>query len=175
MKLPRERCRVTIQTNQFVSEINVRACKYDGRVHRSWAGRLRERNNSLIVLDAEFSEEVRHPLLGTIAPGTLSTEYYWTDRWYNVFRFAETNGALRNYYCNINRPAEFDDQVLSFVDLDIDVLVAPDFSYSVLDREEFAVNAVQFEYPAEDCRQAHQALDELIALIETRRFPFDRG
>lgn len=157
----------------LVSEIVVRACKYDGRVHRNWVGRLRERTGSLIVIDAEFAEEVRHPLLGTIAPGTLSTEYYWTDRWYNVFRFAEANGALRNYYCNINRPAEFDDQLLSFVDLDIDVLVAPDYTYSLLDTEEFAINAARFAYPEEVCRHAHQALDELIRLIQTRRFPFD--
>lgn len=164
---------MTPSINQSVPEINVRACKYDGHVHRSWVGRLRERRGSLIVLDAEFAEEVRHPLLGRIAPGTRSTEYYWTDRWYNVFRFAETTGALRNYYCNINAPAVFDDHVLSFVDLDIDVLVAPDFSYSVLDREEFAVNALRFKYPAEVCRQAQLALDELIALVETRHFPFN--
>ena len=163
---------MTLQTNASVPQINVRACKYDGRVHRSWAGRLRERRGSLIVLDAVFAEEVRHPLLGMIAPGTRSTEYYWTDRWYNIFRFAETSGALRNYYCNINAPAEFDNHVLSFVDLDIDVLVAPDYSYSGLDTEEFAVNAARFEYPADVCRQAQRALDELIALIKTRRFPF---
>nr|MBA3442190.1 DUF402 domain-containing protein [Pyrinomonadaceae bacterium] len=142
---------MTLQINASQSEINVRACKYDGRVHRSWAGRLREHRGSLIVLDAEFAEEVRHPLLGTIAPGTLSTEYYWTDRWYNVFRFAHPNGRLRNYYCNINRPAVFDDTVLSFVDLDMDVLVAPDYTYSVLDTEEFAINAAQFEYPEDVC------------------------
>ena len=153
-------------------EISVRACKYDGRVHRSWAAQLRERRGSLIVLDAVFAEEVRHPLLGTIAPGTRSTEYFWTDQWYSVFRFAETSGALRNYYCNINAPAEFDDHVLRFVDLDIDVLVAPDYSYSVLDTEEFAANATRFGYPAELCRRSAEALAELITLIETRRFPF---
>lgn len=165
---------MTLETTWQAPNISVRACKYDGRVHRSWMAQLRERTGSLIVLDAEFAEEIRHPLLGTIAAGTRSAEYYWTDRWYNVFRFAEESGGLRNYYCNINMPAEFADDVLSFIDLDIDVLVAPDDSYKILDTEEFTVNAERFRYPEDVCRQAHRALDELIELIETGRFPFNQ-
>ena len=150
----------------------VHSCKYDGRIHRRWHARLAERRDTLLVLDAAFEEEICHPLLGTIAPGTLSTEYYWTDRWYSVFRFREPAGPLRNFYCNINTPAEFDGSLLTFIDLDVDVLVAPDFSYSVLDEDEFAVHAVRFGYPPEIHRRAREALDELIMLIEKRQFPF---
>jgi protein associated with RNAse G/E len=117
---------------------------------------------------------VRHPALGTIAAGTHSTEYYWTDRWYSVFRFREPAGRLRNYYCNVNRPALFDGRTLSFVDLDIDVLVAPDFSYAVLDEEEFAAHSARFGYTDEVLRRVAEARAELTRLIETRAFPFDQ-
>ncbi len=152
--------------------IEVQARKYDGRVHRRWPATVVSQAGTLLVLDAAFAEEIRHPLLGTILPGTLSTEYYWTDRWYNVFRFCEPTGALRNYYCNVNTPAIFDGHTLSFTDLDIDVLIAPDFSFRVLDEEEFQVNSQRYGYPPELARRAHSALDELIALIESRQFPF---
>ncbi|MCA1643516.1 MAG: DUF402 domain-containing protein [Acidobacteria bacterium] len=150
----------------------VRSLKYDGRVHREWRARLVGRAGSLVVVEGVFESEVVHPLLGTVAVGTLSTEYYWTDRWYSVFRFREPGGGLRNYYCNVNRPAEFDGRLLTFVDLDIDVLVAPDFSYSVLDEDEFEAHAARYEYPPEVRRRVPRALSELIELIEDRRFPF---
>jgi hypothetical protein len=156
-------------------DVRVDSLKYDGRLHRSWPARLIRRAGALVVVEGVFSSEVRHQLLGTIAAGTRSTEYYWTDRWYSVFRFREPAGGLRNYYCNINRPAEFDGRVLAFVDLDIDVLVSPDFTYAVLDEDEFAEHAARYGYTPEVHRRVAAAREELITLIEARVFPFDGG
>ncbi|HEY0097834.1 MAG TPA: DUF402 domain-containing protein [Pyrinomonadaceae bacterium] len=153
--------------------VTVHARKFDGRLHREWQAGLVRRVGSLVVVEGVFAEEIRHDQLGTIAPGTLSAEYYWTDRWYSVFRFHEPWGALRNYYCNINQPAKFDGHVLTFTDLDIDVLVAPDFSYRILDEEEFAANAALYGYPESVRESARHALAELLSLIERREHPFD--
>ena len=127
----------------------------------------------MLVLDAVFAQAVQHDLLGTIASGTISTEYYWLDRWYNIFRFSDRSRTLQNFYCNVGLPPSFDGRVLSYVDLDIDVLVKPDFSYQVLDLEDFEENARRYDYPLEVRDKARAALSELIRLIETRSFPFD--
>ena len=153
----------------------VRARKFDGRLHREWQARLVAQTNSLVIVEGVFESEILHPQLGRIAPGTQSTEYYWTDRHYSVFRFREPSGALRNYYCNINLPAEFDGRVLTFIDLDIDVLVAPDFSQRILDEDEFAVNAARYRYPADVRAAVPRALAELTVLIERRHYPFDES
>lgn len=153
--------------------IVVRVTKYDGTEHRRWPAALVEQRASLLILDAVFDEEIEHDLLGTIAQGTISTEYYWLDRWYNVFRFGARDGKFQNFYCNVSMPPAFDGRVLSYVDLDIDVLVKPDFSFQVLDREDFADNALRYGYPVEVQEHAHGALAELIGLIESRSFPFD--
>lgn len=155
--------------------ITVQARKFDGHLHRDWQAALVLQVDSLIVVEGVFTEEIRHAQLGTIAPGTHSTEYYWTDRWYSVFRFHEPAGALRNYYCNINQPVLFDGRVLTFVDLDIDVLVAPDFSQRILDEEEFVANAALYNYPADVREQVPHALAELTGLIKRRDYPFDRN
>ena len=153
--------------------IDVESRKYDGRVHRRWKTRVAEQEGSLIVLEGRFEEEVRHPLLGHIPRGTHSREYYWTNRWYSIFRFREPEaGTLRYYYCNINTPPVFDGRVLSFIDLDVDILVAPDFSFRILDEDEFRTNAALLNYPPEFHRRAEEARDALIALIEGRQFPF---
>jgi hypothetical protein len=159
--------------NPGAAVVEVQVYKYDGVLHRSWPAQLLRRDGPLIVLDAKFPDEVVHDLLGTIAGGTHSLEYYWLDRWYNVFRFARPDGNLRNYYCNVNLPPKFDGKTLSYVDLDLDILVDPDFSYRVLDVEDFERNAKQYAYPAEVEDNARRAVDELVEMIQSRQFPFN--
>ena len=153
-------------------QITVRVLKYDGTEYRRWNATLAQRDDSLIVLDAAFEDDVEHDLLGNIGRGTRTIEYYWPDRWYNIFRFLESDGSTKLYYCNVNMPLSIEGGILSYIDLDIDVLVRPDFSYQVLDLEEFAANAARYGYPEQVRAQTHKAVAELASMIETRQFPF---
>lgn len=155
--------------------ITVNSRKYDGRLSRSWPARFRRRAGSLVVVEGVFEAEVRHPLLGRIVAGTLSTEFFWADRWYSIFRFREPGGALRNFYCNLNTPPVFEKDSITFVDLDIDVLVAPDFSHRILDEDEFELHAEKYQYPPDFRRRTREALAEVVALVAGRQFPFDLG
>ncbi len=151
----------------------VSVLKYDGREHRRWPARIAKSDGPLLVLDAVFDEEIEHDLLGTISSGTISTEYYWLDRWYNVFRFSDSDRNLKKFYCNVNTPPRFDGHVLSYIDLDIDVVVEPDLIYKILDEDDFERNARQYPYPEEVQANARRALAELTELIESRSFPFN--
>ncbi|MEK6336467.1 MAG: DUF402 domain-containing protein [Acidobacteriota bacterium] len=153
--------------------ISIRVLKYDGSEYRHWHGRIARQDGPLIVLQCEFEEEVTHELLGSIPLGTKTIEYYWLDRWYNIFQFLGSAGQTRLFYCNVGRPPVLTAENLSYVDLDIDVLVEADLSYQVLDLEEFEANAVRFGYSDEVRSRAQAALNELIEIIETRQFPFD--
>jgi uncharacterized protein len=153
-------------------QITVRVLKYDGTEYRRWDATLARQEGQTIVLDAEFESDVHHDLLGEIPRGTRTVEYYWLDRPYNVFRFLEPDNTTKLYYCNVNMPPMFSRGVLSYVDLDIDILVRPDFSYEIMDLEEFTVNAERYGYPDQVKTQAQKAVDELISMIEGRQFPF---
>lgn len=153
-------------------QITVRVLKHDGREHRRWSAHISQCTDSLIVLEAEFEDNVTHDLLGNIPQGTRTIEYYWLDRWYNVFRFLKDDGKTRLYYCNINTPPRFEDGALNYIDLDIDILVRPDFSYTILDLEEFDLNAKRYGYSKEEKEQTQAAVDELISMIANRQFPF---
>lgn len=158
-------------SSENIVQINAR--KFDNKIHRSWKCKIIERRNSLLVFVGEFAEEIIHKDLGIIKRGTISYEYYWLNRWYNIFRFHEPDGNLRNFYCNVNAPPIFEDGILDYIDLDIDVLVLKDYSYQVLDVEEFEYNSVKYKYPENVIEKAKKSLDELICKIEKRRFPFD--
>ncbi|HKG78136.1 MAG TPA: DUF402 domain-containing protein [Pyrinomonadaceae bacterium] len=154
-------------------QIIVSVLKYDMGEHRRWPARIATMEGPLLVLDAVFEEEIQHDLLGTISSGTISTEYYWLDRWYNVFRFSDPDRTLKSFYCNVNTPPLFDGRVLSYIDLDIDVLVAPDLTYKILDVDDFEENAKRYGYPDDIQASARTALAELTRLIEARSFPFN--
>jgi len=152
--------------------ITVKVLKHDGIEYRRWNAELSHRDGELIVLDAEFDVDVRHELLGEIKRETKTVEYYWLNRWYNVFRFLNEDGSTRLWYCNVNTPPKLEGNTLSYVDLDIDLLVQPDFSIQVLDEDEFEANAKLFGYSDEEKTRAHSAVEELVAMIERCHFPF---
>jgi uncharacterized protein len=153
-------------------QITVRVLKYDGAEYRRWNAFPARREGSLIVLNAQFETDVEHETLGKVPCGTRTLEYYWLDRWYNIFQFMNEEGGTRLYYCNINMPATLEAGALTYIDLDIDVLVQPDLSYQILDLDEFALNAEKYGYPAEVKAGARSAVAELVTMIETRTFPF---
>jgi len=125
-----------------------------------------------MVFVGEFENEVVHKELGVIRRGTISYEYYWTDRWYNIFRFHEPDGGLRNFYCNVNMPPIFSNGVLDYVDLEIDILVWSDFRIQILDTDEFEQNTKRFSYSNELRLKVQESVNELKTMIENREFPF---
>src|SRR5580765_4007015 len=127
-------------------QIMVRVLKHDGAEYRHWNARIRRREGLVLVLEAEFEIDVSHRLLGSIRRGTRTVEYYWLDRWYNVFRFLNDDGTTRLWYCNVNTPPAFSNDALTYIDLDIDILVQPDLSYQVLDMDEFETNSRIYGY-----------------------------
>ena len=153
--------------------VTINSRKYDGKLHRSWKAELIKKDCSLFEFVGEFEKEITHSHLGVIRRDTISYEFYWLERWYNVFRFHEPDGSFRNFYCNINMPPKFENYILDYVDLDVDIVVWKDFSRQILDTDEFEANSRKYVYPNRLREKVGESLNELIALIDKRIFPFD--
>lgn len=151
--------------------ITVNSRNYDQTIRRSWQCELIERQDPMILLVGEFDRDVEHSGLGLIRKGTVSYEYFWLDRWYNIFRFHEPEGGLRNYYCNVAMPPKLENHVLDYVDLDIDILVWPDLRYEVIDHDDFQSNALKFDYPNTIHKRSEDSVNQIIALIERGELP----
>ncbi len=152
-------------------EITIHAKKYDERVRKIWTGGVLSESDELVVMVARFEKTVKHNDLGVIEEGTVSFEHFWLDRWYNVFRFHRPDGTLLAHYVNIAMPAEIDGDVLSYIDLDIDVIRWADGSVEVLDRDDFEKNQVKYSYPPDVIDAVERALLEVLALIEKGELP----
>lgn len=142
--------------------VTVRSLAFDGTVRREWTGEIIGETSSRIDLVGVFERTIEHPDLGIIEAGTVSYEFYWPDRWYNIFRFESPSGELRNYYCNIAMPPTLTESQLSYIDLDIDVLIWPGKEPIVLDRDEFEANSRLFGYPPEVVEKVEATLKILL-------------
>ena len=100
--------------------------------------------------------------------------HFWSDRWYNVMRLERPRGGgLEGWYCNVTTPAQFDGENVHYADLDLDVRVSALGETEVVDEDEFLENSARMQYPPEVVSQARKAVDELLALVRNRQFPFD--
>lgn len=154
-------------------EIRVNSRKLDGSIHRSWKTSLIYKSSDLIILYGEFAETISHSELGIIEKGTISIEYFWRKEWFNVFRFHHPDGRLRNFYCNLNTPPTLCGNELDYIDLEIDILVNMDYSYRILDLDDFSLLSEKYSLSDKFKRRIEETLSYLLSQIEKRKFPFN--
>jgi predicted RNA-binding protein associated with RNAse of E/G family len=106
----------------------------------------------------------------TFETGDHFTEWYFSDRWYNILRIATSGGVLKGWYCNVAEPAEIDGDAVRYRDLLLDLWIAPDGTTHLLDEEEFAAEPALTD---DLRRRALDALAELESLVQGRVSPFD--
>ncbi len=109
-----------------------------GKVTYEYEGVLLSRDEHSIKLEALF-DRADMPFMDVVfKTGDRFVEYYYTDRWYNIFAIHDReDDRVKGWYCNIGMPAVFEDGIVSYVDLALDLWVAADGKQTVLDEDEF--------------------------------------
>jgi uncharacterized protein len=141
-----------------MSKIRVKKLNFERQETWSYTGQVIERGPDYIHLEAFFDRQDTdvHGML--LKKGDRFLETFYSDRWYNIFEiYDREDGLIKGWYCNIGYPAEIEDHSLSYVDLELDLLVFSDGRQLVLDEEEFN----DLPLSEEERRQAKGALREL--------------
>jgi hypothetical protein len=135
-----------------------------------YAGEVVERGDDWVCLQARFGRADVDVGYVVFRRGDLMTEWFYSDRWYNIFRIDDVDdGRLKGWYCNITRPALLDADRIINEDLALDVFVTPAGDILLDDEDEFDALALS---PAE--REASlAAVEELRRLVAERLPPFD--
>ena len=120
--------------------ITVQKLDHAGKLVTSYPGRIIQQNSASVVLGAPWQRDRLELPYVVLEPGDRFVEFYFTDRWYNIFEIHDRDdGHLKGWYCNITYPAilEACDR-LSYIDLALDLWVSPLGEQTVLDEDEFA-------------------------------------
>ncbi|MCD4685931.1 MAG: DUF402 domain-containing protein [Anaerolineae bacterium] len=153
----------------------VEAHKYNGDVHYRMAAHLVADDGAGVQLRTVPDGILHHITRGRTHPiNRRSDLYFWRDRWYNVFMHHTPDGTFTHFYCNIGLPPQISDTTVTFVDLDLDVVMNAEGGVEVLDTDEFKRHTVKYGYPVEVQRQAREAVLDVLVHWRARRPPFDQ-
>lgn len=133
-----------------------------GEVVYEYEGDELRRDGTSIVLEALFTRDDMLFQDVTFKTGDRFVEYYYSDRWYNIFAiYDRDDGQLKGWYCNVGKPAVIEDRLVSYVDLALDLWVSTNGTQTVLDEDEFDA----LELPDELRARALTGLAELKRLF----------
>src|SRR5687767_7343726 len=108
-----------------------------GEVVVQYEGDVIRRDENAITLEAFFERDDMEFMNIVLKKGDRFVETFYTDRWYNVFEIYDRDDeTLKGWYCNIGKPAVIEEDVISYIDLALDLWVAPDGTQVVLDEDE---------------------------------------
>ncbi len=138
----------------------------EGKEVMRYTGVALHQEPGVVTLQASFNHADVPVMQTTLRRSDRFIETYYTDRWYNILEIHDReDDRLKGWYCNIARPVVMEaGDVISYVDLALDLWVAPDGTQTVLDEDEFAA----LDLDTETRTRARAALEELQALFAKR-------
>jgi predicted RNA-binding protein associated with RNAse of E/G family len=134
-----------------------------GRTQIQYQGEVMERSPYSIVIQAHWT---RLPMdLGYVRfeTGDHFTEYYYTDRWFNIFAIASPDHVRKGWYCNIAEPADISQDEIRQKDLLLDLWINPDGTSLILDEDEFAAATFLTDEQRGGARRGLQVLLQMLA------------
>jgi len=151
-----------MKTSEAVLRIKVQKKNLSGEVNVEYEGDVLQRDENSVTLEALFTREDMPFMDVVFKKGDRFVEYYFTDRWYNIFMIHDRDdGKVKGWYCNIGKPAEIADGIVSYVDLALDLWVSANGKQTTLDEDEFEELGLDAELRA----AALKGLEELKELF----------
>lgn len=145
--------------------------KHNGRRHRSW--------NEAILLDIKDDYLVfgnnKSKVIDSDGKVWYTKEtaiiYFYKNNWFNVIGQIKPKGLF--YYCNLASPYIIEDDVIKYIDYDLDLRVFPNGSYKKLDLGEYSYHKKLMNYPASIDKILQEEMDNLIGMSVKKEGPFD--
>ncbi|ADE19422.1 hypothetical protein MCRO_0084 [Mycoplasma crocodyli MP145] len=160
-----------LSTLKIGTMLNVQAYKYDGVLYRQWNSAKVLNNNSkhlvLFLLKARVSDidkkrwAYRDPVLWFFPKNNL----------FNAVVLLRKNGPY--IYINVASQPVIEDDVLKYIDFDLDIKYYPNKELKLVDREEYYKNKKQLKYPKKLQKMIYEELTELINLYNNYSYIFD--
>lgn len=154
-------------------KLQIHCYKHNGKIHRTW--------EDTIVLD------VKEDYIVCVNNKTKVTEndgrthrtkepailFFYTNKWYNIIAQFKEFGLF--YYCNIASPYIIDENIIKYIDYDLDLRVFPDGGYRVLDKNEYKYHKRIMNYSDELDFILNKELDDLINYKNNEKGPFNKN
>ena len=154
------------------NRIFIHCYKHDGQLHKTWkdAVILENTKEKLVLGNCNaLVTKVDGRTWYTKEPAIM---FFYPDKWFNIIAQLKSNGIF--YYCNIASPYILEDNIVKYIDYDLDLRVFPDGGFRVLDRNEYKYHKKKMKYSKEIDMVIRYSLTELINLKRSGADPFNK-
>ena len=152
--------------------LRVHCYKHNGKIHRTW--------DEITILDETDDYLVcgNNKVKITESDGrTHKTKetaiiFLYKDRWFHVTAQFKNTGLY--YKVDMASPFLIDDNILKYIDYDLDLKVFPDGEYRVLDRNEYKFHKKIMKYSEDLDFILQKELTNVIELKKSEKGPFNK-
>lgn len=151
-------------------EVVTVAFKHNGKVHRTWYQTyLIEDNEEYVAVGSthSFVIEADGRRWHAIEP---AVSIFMKKKWFNCVCMIKATGI--NYYVNIASPTVFENNVIKYIDYDLDFKVDPEFSIKTLDEFEYKKHKKLFNYSDDLDEVISYNFNKVKQRIINKEFPF---
>lgn len=145
--------------------------KHNGMIYKSW------RTAYVLDIKEDYIVLGNENVLVTKQDGrTWHTKepaimFFYKNRWFNIIAQLKPNGIF--YYCNIASPFVIDDNIIKYIDYDLDLRVFNDGAFKILDRNEYNYHRKLMKYSKELNVVIKSELSSLIEMKRASELPFN--
>ena len=151
--------------------LTIHCYKHNGILHRVCEDALvLEINDEFLVCANDKSKITESDGRSYNTRETAILIFYKKD-WFNIIVQLKEQGLF--YYCNIASPYVIDNNVIKYIDYDLDLRVFPDGGFRILDRNEYKYHKRLMHYSNDLDLIIKSELQKLISLKKDEKYPFD--
>ena len=138
-------------------------------------GKAYQASDETIIIDIkkDYMVDVFEPEGHSYKKKELAIIFFYKKHWFNCIAQLKNFGLY--YYCNMATPYIVDENVIKYIDYDLDLKVWPGYRYKVLDEGEYAAHRIKYQYSDELDEIFHEQLNRLIVMTMNASGPFRAG
>ena len=154
-------------------KLKIHCYKHDGRLERvSDEAIVLDVNDELIVC-GNYKTKITEDDGRSYKTKEPAILFFYKKRWFNVIAQLKKYGLF--YYCNIATPYLIENNVIKYIDYDLDLRVFPDGGFKILDRGEYKYHKNIMKYSDRIDAIVKSELTNLINMVRRKEMAFEPG
>ncbi|MFI3260824.1 MAG: DUF402 domain-containing protein [bacterium] len=152
------------------NRVKIHAYKHNGKLHLvSLDTYIIEETDDFIVCGNSKARILENDSVNYRTKETALL-FFFKNSWFNVICQFKKHGIF--YYCNIASPYIYENNIIKYIDYDLDLRIFPDGNYKVLDKNEYIYHKKLYNYSDDIDKIVKGELSKLIENVENSKFPF---